>query len=156
MLDETLPTELSLLHLEARALLGTSLRKTLETARGQGALISIDLGSADWIRSRSGSKTAYQLATIRPDILFAGQDAAAELGAPLEGLATVPVVTMGSSGCAVYGRRVAAPPVDALDQDAFMAAFCVAFVEGAAPVEAAGRAVLVAASSLPLQAGGPG
>jgi sugar/nucleoside kinase (ribokinase family) len=146
VLDETLPDDLSLLHLEARALLGTSLRKTLETAREQGALISIDLGSAEWIRSRSGSKTAYQLATIHPDILFAAQDAASELGAPLEGLATVPVLTLGASGCAVYGRRVAAPPVDTLDPDALMAAFCVAFVEGAAPVEAAGRAVLVAAS----------
>jgi sugar/nucleoside kinase (ribokinase family) len=146
VLDETLPAELSLLHLEARALLGTSLRKTLEAARERGALISIDLGAADWIRSRSGSKTAYQLATIRPDILFAAQDSAAELGAPLEGLATVPVLTLGAAGCAVYGRRVAAPPVDALDMDALMAAFCVAFVEGAAPVEAAGRAVLVAAN----------
>ena len=68
------------------------------------------------------------------------------LGAPLEGLATVPVLTLGAAGCAVYGRRVAAPPVDALDPDALMATFCVAFVEGAAPVEAAGRAVLVAAS----------
>jgi len=145
ILDETLPADLGLLHLEARALLGTSLRKTLDKAREQGALISIDLGSADWIRSRSGSKTAYQLATIRPDILFAAQDSAAELGAPLEGLATVPVLTLGASGCAVYGRRVAASPVDALDPDALMAAFCVAFVEGAAPVEAAGRAVLVAA-----------
>jgi sugar/nucleoside kinase (ribokinase family) len=156
VLDETLPGDLSLLHLEARALLGTSLRKTLETAREQGALISIDLGSAEWIRSRGGSKTAYQLATIRPDILFAGQDSAAELGAPLEGLATVPVLTLGASGCAVYGRRVAAPGVEALDQDALMAAFCVAIVEGAAPVEAAGRAVLMAAASLPLQGGGSG
>lgn len=143
-MDETLPSDLSLLHLEARALFGTSLRKTLETAREQGALISIDLGSADWIRSRSGSKTAYQLATIRPDILFVGQGAASELGAPLEGLATVPVLTLGASGCAVYGRRVAAPPAGVLDVDGFMAAFCVALVEGAAPVEAAGRAVLVA------------
>jgi sugar/nucleoside kinase (ribokinase family) len=58
------------------------------------------------------------------------------------------VLTLGAAGCAVYGRRVAAPPVDALDHDALMAAFCVAFVEGAAPVEAAGRAVLVAAFSL--------
>ncbi len=146
MLDETLPKDLQLLHLEAQALMGTTLRRTLEKAREQGALISIDLGGADWIRSRGGSKTAYQLATIRPDILFAAQDSAAELGAPLEGLATVPVLTLGASGCAVYGRRVAAPAVDALDQDAFMAAFCVAFVEGAAPAEAAGQAVLVAAS----------
>ena len=146
MLDEALPGDLSLLHLEARALLGTSLRQTLDKAREKGALISIDLGSAEWIRSRSGSKTAYQLATIRPDILFAAQDSAAELGAPLEGLAIVPVLTLGASGCVVYGRRVTAPPVDVLDPDALMAAFCVAFVEGAAPVEAAGRAVLAAAT----------
>lgn len=147
VLDETLPGDLGLFHLEARALLGTSLRRTLEAAREQGALISIDLGSAEWIRSRSGSKTAYQLATIRPDILFAAQDSAAELGAPLEGLAAVPVLMLGASGCAVYGRRVAAPSADALDVDALMATFCVAFVEGTAPVEAAGRAVLVAASA---------
>jgi sugar/nucleoside kinase (ribokinase family) len=146
VLDETLPGDLSLLHLEARALLGTSLRKTLDAAREQGALISIDLGTAEWIRSRGASKTAYQLATIQPDILFAGQDSAAELGAPLEGLATVPVLTLGVAGCAVYGRRVAAPAVETLDPDALMAAFCVAFVEGSAPAEAAGRAVLVAAS----------
>jgi sugar/nucleoside kinase (ribokinase family) len=56
-------------------------------------------------------------------------------------------LTLGPAGCAVYGRRVAAPPVDRLDPDALMAAFCVAFVEGAAPVEAAGRAVLVAANT---------
>ncbi len=74
-----------------------------------------------------------------------GESGAAELGVPLEGLATVAVLTLAGSGCAVFGRRVAAPPVDALDPDALIAAFCVAFVEGAAPVKAAGRAVLVAA-----------
>jgi len=115
VLDETLPNQLQLLHLEARALLDTTLRMTLERAREHGALISIGLGGA------------------------------AELGVPLEGLATVAVLTLGGSGCSVFGRRVAAPPVDALDQDALMAAFCVAFVKGSAPVEAAGRAGLVAA-----------
>ena len=145
VLDETVPQGMRLLHLEGRVLLGTSLRSTLENARRDGALISIDLGGADWIRARGGSKTAYQLATIQPDILFAGQDSAAELGAPLEGVAKVPVLTLGEAGCAVYGRRLAAPAVEHLDPDALMAAFCVAFAGGAAPVEAAGRAVLVAA-----------
>ncbi len=58
VLDETLPDDLILLHLEARALLGTSLRKTLETAREQGALISIDLVA------RAGA--VYRVAKTRP------------------------------------------------------------------------------------------
>jgi sugar/nucleoside kinase (ribokinase family) len=145
VLGATLPMGLQLLHLEASG--AGSLRETIDSARRHGALLSFDLGGSDWIRARGGSRVAYQLATIQPDILFAGQDSAAELGAPLEGLASVPVLTLGPAGCAVYGRRVAAPPVDRLDPDALMAAFCVAFVEGAAPVEAAGRAVLVAANT---------
>ena len=138
-----------LLHLEARALLAEpeapELRTALDAARRQGALISIDLGPADWIRAHGSSNTAYHLATIRPDVLFAGQASAAELAAPLEGIATVPVLTFGSEGCAVFGRRLVAPPGSELDEVALAAAFCVAFIEGAAPVEAAGRAVLVAA-----------
>ncbi|HEV1991793.1 MAG TPA: hypothetical protein VGR34_02880 [Candidatus Dormibacteraeota bacterium] len=137
------------LHLEARALLAEpdapALRTVLEAARHHGALISIDLGAPDWIRAHGSSRIAYNLATIRPDVLFAGQASAAELAAPLEGIATVPVVTFGSHGCAVFGRRLVAPAGSELDEVALAAAFCVAFMEGAAPVEAAGRAVLVAA-----------
>lgn len=92
-----------LLHLEAQALLSEpeapSLRQALEAARQHGALISIDLGAAEWIRAHGSSWTAYNLATIRPDVLFAGQASAAELAAPLEGIATVPVLTLGSEGC---------------------------------------------------------
>ena len=103
-----------LLHLKAQALLSEPeappLRQALEAARQHGALISIDLGAAEWIRGHGSSRTAYNLATIRPDVLFAGQAAAA-----------------------------------ALDDVALAAAFCVAYMGGAAPVEAAGRAVLVAA-----------
>jgi hypothetical protein len=141
--------DVQLLHLEARALLVESespaLRTALDTARGQGALISIDLGTADWIRAHGPSRTAYHLATLRPDVLFAGQASAAELATPLEGIALVPVLMLGSEGCAVYGRRLVAPAGSELDEVALAAAFCVAFMEGAAPVEAAGRAVLVAA-----------
>jgi hypothetical protein len=77
-------------------------------------------------------------------MLFASERAASELGVPLEGIASVPVIRLESGGCSVYGRRL---PAAAPDQDhaALAAAFCVAFIEGAAPVEAAGRAVLVAA-----------
>jgi sugar/nucleoside kinase (ribokinase family) len=155
VLDETgrgLGEGVGLLHLEGHALLmapdGALVRTSLDAARRQGALISIDLGPADWIRAHGSSRTAYQLATIRPDILFAGRASAAELAAPLEGIASVPVVTFGSEGCSVYGRRLVAPRGSELDEVALAAAFCVAYFEGAAPVEAAGRAVLVAAMKL--------
>ena len=53
--------------------------------------------------------------------------------------------TAASAGCAVHGHRLAAPAGSALDEVALAAAFGVAYMEGAGPVEAAGRAVLVAA-----------
>jgi hypothetical protein len=153
-LGEAQPIGLRLLHLEARALLATdeaaALRVALDSARRGGAVISIDLGQEGWIRAHGSSLTAYQLATIQPDILFAGEAAASELGAPLEGIASVPVVLLAedAAGCSVYGRRLAAPATGELDPDLFMAALCVAFVEGAAPVEAAGRAVLATRGSM--------
>jgi sugar/nucleoside kinase (ribokinase family) len=151
-LGDRLPPDLVLLHVDAASLLAApdrdALRASLDAARLQGALISIDLGPAAWIRENRSSRTAYQLATIQPDILFASAEAAAELATPLEGIASVPVLSLGPAGCSVYGRRVAAEDSAAWDPNAFMAAFCVAFVEGSAPVEAAGRAVLVAAAVL--------
>ena len=147
-LGDGLPDGVRLLHVDARLLVADNdaefLRGVLDAARLQGVVISLDLGPAEWIRANGSSRTAYRLATIRPDILFAGQAAAVELGAPLEGLAAVPVLKLGPAGCSVYGRRLASPDGDGLDEDALAAAFCVAFVEGAAPVEAAARAVLVA------------
>jgi hypothetical protein len=152
LLGDRLPDDLRLLHLEAQPLLasadGAGLRGLLDAARQQGALVSVDLGTEDWIRAHGASRSAYQLATIQPDILFAGEEPAAELGAPLEGLASVPVLKLAAGGCSVYGRRLVAPAGASLHDDALAAAFCVAFVEGAAPVEAAGRAVLVAAMEL--------
>lgn len=150
-LADVLPAGLQLLHFEAAALFGTGegagLLRHLEDVRQQGALVSIDLGPAGAIRDHGGSRTAYQLARIQPDILFASQESAHELGAPLEGVGLVPVLMLGSEGCSVYGHRVVAPATGDVDPVAFMAAFCVAFVEGAAPVEAAGRAILVGALS---------
>lgn len=143
---------LALFHLDAAELLaeasGERLRAFVDSARRSGALISIDLGPTGWIEAHGSSRTAYQLATLRPDILFAGQASAAELAAPLEGIAAVPVLLLASGGCSVYGRRLVVPTESHVDEVALMAAFCVAYVEGAAPVEAAGRAVLVAARSL--------
>ena len=118
-------------------------RSTVEAARRDGALLALELGDASWVRGRGRPQTAYELAGIRPDILFASSDAAAELGVPLEGIASIPVV-LESGGCSVHGRRLPSPS-SSNKADALAAAFCVAFIEGAAPVEAAGRAVLVAA-----------
>lgn len=150
-LGDGLPAGLQLFHLEAAALFGTGegagLLRLLDDARQQGALVSIDLGPAGAIRDHGGSRTAYQLARIQPDLLFASEESAQELGAPPEGVGLVPVLMMGSEGCSVYGRRVVAPTAGDVDPVAFMAAFCVAFVDGAAPVEAAGRAILVGALS---------
>jgi sugar/nucleoside kinase (ribokinase family) len=147
-----------LLYVQAEGLLaspdGKLVRAAMDGVRRQQALISIDLGEPDWIRAHGASRIAYQLATIQPDILFASASTAGELGAPLEGMAAVPVLTFPSQGCMVYGRRLAAPADRTLDGDALAAAFCIAFLEGAAPVEAAGRAVLVAASPLPPPGGG--
>ncbi|MFI5283168.1 MAG: hypothetical protein ACHQ0J_08565 [Candidatus Dormibacterales bacterium] len=157
-LGDAVPPGLQLLHLEARALLATDrsafFREAVEGARREGALISIDLGleprTEGWIRAHGSPRTAYQLATIQPDILFASEAAAADLGAPLEGIAAVPVVVLAedAGGCSVYGRRLAAPATGELDPDLFMAAFCIAFVDGEGPIEAAGRAVLATRGSL--------
>jgi hypothetical protein len=167
----------TLLHIQAEALLADHLptrgeggaerrvgrtgvanliRNAISGVRKQKALVSIDLGEAEWIRAHGASRIAYQLATIQPDILFASASTAGELGAPLEGMAAVPVLTIPSQGCVVHGRRLAAPSGRTLDGDALAAAFCVAFLEGAAPVEAAGRAVLVAADALPTSGEGRG
>jgi hypothetical protein len=152
LLGDRLPEDVRLLHLEAQLLFastaGPALRGVLDAARQKGALVSIDLGDVDWIRAHGASRSAYQLATIQPDILFAAEEPAAELGAPLEGMASVPVLKLGAGGCSVYGRRLVGPAGAVLHDDALAAAFCVAFVDGAAPVEAAGRAVLVAAMEL--------
>ena len=119
-------------------------RNAADRARRDGALIALELGDPEWMRRRGGPHAAYELAGIRPDILFASGAAAAELGVPLEGVASIPVIRLDSGGCSVHGVRVFSPATDH-DGDALAATFCVAFVEGAAPVEAAGRAVLVAA-----------
>lgn len=139
----------AVVYLQATLLLESSrkaeFRAAVDAARRDGALLALDLGDAAWIRDRGGPQTAYELAAMRPDILFATEAAAAELAVPLEGIASVPVITLEPAGCSVHGRRLASP---AREQDAaaLAATFCVALVEGEAPVEAAGRAVLLAAT----------
>jgi sugar/nucleoside kinase (ribokinase family) len=91
---------------------------------------------------------AEDLLALAPDLLFATREELAEVSLPAGRLARVVVVKLGRRGCLVLGRRVPAPAVDEVDTtgagDAFAAAFCAAYLEGSTPLEAAGRAVLVA------------
>lgn len=132
--------------------LASAARRAVELARGAGAVVSIDLSSAAGLREYGGAKMAYDLARLRPELLFANEAEASELGAPLEGLAKVPVLKLGARGCLVFGRRVPAPAVAEVDPngagDAFAAAFCASYLDGAQPLEAAGRAVLVGAKAV--------
>jgi len=138
----------ALLYIQAQRLFEGSrnaeFRAAVDGARRDGALLAVELGDVGCIEKRGGPQAAYELATIRPDILFATGSSSAELGVPLGGLASVPVTMLDSGGGTVHGRRALAAGTEQ-DRDARAAAFCVAFFEGEAPVEAAGRAVLVAA-----------
>ena len=145
-----------LLHVPGYSLyqdpLSTAARRAVDFARGHGALVSVDLSSPSGIRQYGGARLAYDLAVLRPEILFATEAEAGELGVPLEGLAKVAVLKLGERGVRIFGRVVPAPVVEVVDGngagDAFAAAFCAAFVDGATPLEAAGRAILVSARAV--------
>jgi sugar/nucleoside kinase (ribokinase family) len=144
-----------LLHVSAYALYGQSAPGALRAAghaRDSGALVSVDLSSAEDLRAFGGDRLADQLRWLRPELLFGTEREMGELLTPAGGLAKVPVVKLGALGCRVFDRRVPAPSVAVLDGtgagDAFAAAFCVAYLDGATPLEAAGRAVLVGARAV--------
>ncbi len=141
----------ALLHVSAYALhrepLAAAARRAAGLARERGALLSVDLASAADLAGTGRERAAEQLAGLRPDLLFATEREAEALAVPLEELARLPVVKLGHRGCRLLGRRVPAPAVAVVDGtgagDAFAAAFCLAYLDGASPLEAAGRAVLV-------------
>lgn len=145
-----------LLHVSAYALFSEPLagaaRRAMELARGGGALLSVDLASAADIQAFGPDRLADELGRVGPELLFATEPEAAVMPVSLDRLAKVPVVKLGARGCSVFGRRVPAPALPVVDGtgagDAFAAAFCVAYLEGATPLEAAGRAVLVAARAV--------
>jgi sugar/nucleoside kinase (ribokinase family) len=95
---------------------------------------------------------AYVLARLSPEVLFATKAEAQTLAVPLESLAQVPVLKLGRAGCVVYGHSIPAPEARVIDStgagDAFAAAFCVAWLHGATPIEAAERAVEAASESV--------
>jgi sugar/nucleoside kinase (ribokinase family) len=152
-----------LIHVPAYSLfldpLGKATRAAIGLVREGGGMMSIDLSSAAGLKDYGPTKMAYDLARLKPELLFGTEAEVATIGIPVEHLAQVPVIKLGSSGCSVFGRRIPAPPVQHIDGtgagDAFAAAFCTAWLRGATPFEAAERAVIVASEAVTRTGGRP-
>jgi len=152
-----------LLHVPAYSLfvepIAGATRAAIRAVREAKGMLAVDLSSAAGIRAYGPSRMAYVLARLKPEVLFATEAEAATLAVPLESLAQVPVLKLGRSGCVVFGRRIAAPEVQAVDPtgagDAFAAAFCSAWLRGATPVESAEQAVQAATRSVLLAGARP-
>lgn len=134
--------------------LASATRAAIRVVRDAKGMLAVDLSSAAGLEVFGPSRMAYVLARLAPELLFATEHEADTLAVPLESLAQVPVLKRGALGCRVFGRDIPAPEVRALDPtgagDAFAAAFCVAWLRGAAPVEAAEQAVAAASQSVAL------
>lgn len=162
-LDAAWFRDVRLLHVPAYSLflepLASAARAAVRAVRESGGMLSVDLSSASGLRSFGPSRMAYVLARLKPELLFATRAEAATLAVPLERLAQVPVLKLGAEGCEVFGRVVAAPRSRTVDPtgagDALAAAFCVAWLKGATPFEAAQRAVSAASQSVTLAGARP-
>lgn len=147
-----------LLHVPAYSLfvepLASATRAAIRAVRERKGMLSVDLSSAAGLRAYGPARMAYVLARLAPELLFATQAESDTLAVPLESLAQVPVLKLGPQGCSVFGRGFEAPPTDPVDPtgagDAFAAAFCVAWLGGATPFEAAERALGAASQSVSL------
>jgi sugar/nucleoside kinase (ribokinase family) len=155
-LEEPWFSDARLLHVPAYSLflepLASSTRAAIRVVRDAGGMLAVDLSSASGLRSYGPSRMAYVLARLAPEVLFATQAEADTLAVPLESLAQVPVLKLGAGGVRVFGHEITAPEVQAVDPtgagDAFAAAFCAAWLHGAAPIEAAERGVQAATQSV--------
>jgi sugar/nucleoside kinase (ribokinase family) len=145
-----------LLHLPAYSLfrepLAHAARRAVEEVRSRGGMLSIDLSSVAGLLEYGPARMVSDIDRMRPDMLFATAAEAETLAVSHEGVATHVVVKFGPAGCQVGSRRIVAPAVEVVDStgagDAFAAAFCASILHGAAPVEAAERAVAVAAEAV--------
>ena len=155
-LDESWFADARLLHVPGYSLfvepLASAANAAIRAVREAGGMLAIDLSSVAGLRAFGPSRMAYVLARLKPEVVFATQAEADTIGVPLERLAQVPVVKLGAEGCRVFDRTVSAPSVKAVDPtgagDAFAAAFCAAWLNGAAPLEAAERGVQAASDSV--------
>jgi len=157
-LEEAWFTDARLLHVPAYSLfvepLASATRAAIRAVRDAHGMLAVDLSSPAGLRAYGPPRMAYVLARLKPEVLFATEAEAATLAVPLERLAQVPVLKLGSAGSRVFGRDIAAPDVASIDPtgagDAFAAAFCSAWLRGATPVEAAEKAVQAASQSVTL------
>lgn len=155
-LEEVWFHDVHLLHVPAYSLfvepLAAAARAAITLVRDRGGMIAVDLSSAAGLRAYGPARMAYVLAKLKPEVLFATQVEAETIGVPLAELAQIPIVKVGAAGCYVFGAQIPSPEVQMVDAtgagDAFAAAFCVAWLAGATPVEAAERAVGAAAQSV--------
>lgn len=162
-LDEAWFRQVRLLHVPAYSLfvepLAGAARAAIRAVREGRGMVSVDLSSAAGLRAYGPARMAYVLARLKPELLFATKPEADTLAVPLESLAQVPVLKLGVEGCQVFGRMFSAPPAKAVDPtgagDALAAAFCVAWINGATPHEAAERAVSSASRSVTLAGARP-
>jgi sugar/nucleoside kinase (ribokinase family) len=145
-----------LIHVPAYSLfldpLAHAARAAIGLVRRGGGLLAIDLSSVAGLRQYGPDRMAILLKDLAPDLLFATRAEAETLAVPLEELSRLPVVKLGSAGCMVLGKVIPSPPVKEVDAtgagDALAAAFCSAYLREATPVEAAQRAVEVAATAV--------
>ena len=148
--------DVKLIHVPAYSLfvdpLGKAARAAISQVRDAGGMLSIDLSSVAGLHEYGPSKMAYDLARLKPELLFGTAAEVEEIGVPVEHLAQVPVIKLGPAGCSIFGRQIPAPSVQHVDAtgagDAFAAAFCAAWLRGATPFEAAERAVIVASEAV--------
>jgi sugar/nucleoside kinase (ribokinase family) len=146
----------NLIHVPSYSLfiepLAASARLAIDLVRQGGGLLSIDLSSVAGLKDYGPARFAAELAQLKPDVLFATAAESEILGVPMDRLSTVPVLKLGAEGCRVGGRHIPAPQVQEVDPsgagDALAAAFCVAYLDGATPVEAAEKAVVVASGAV--------
>jgi len=149
-------TGVDLLHLPAYSLfrepLAHAARRAVDEVRTHGGMLSIDLSSVAGLLEYGPARMVTDIDRLRPDMLFATAAEADTLAVSLEGVATHVVVKFGPAGCQVGSRRIVAPAVEVVDStgagDAFAAAFCASILHRATPVEAAERAVAVAAEAV--------
>ena len=155
-LEESWFRDARLLHVPAYSLflepIASATRAAIHVVRDSKGMLAVDLSSAAGLRAYGPSRMAYVLARLSPEVLFATETEAETLAVPLESLAQVPVLKLGPAGCRVFGKTITAPPVQAVDPtgagDAFAAAFCSAWLGGAAPLDAAEQAVQAATRSV--------
>ena len=155
--------DVHLIHVPAYSLfvepLAAAARAAIKAVRDGGGMLAVDLSSVAGLQAYGPSRMAYVLAKLKPEVLFATEAEAAAIGVPLDRLAQVPVVKLGAAGCTVFGKHVSSPPAKVVDPtgagDAFAAAFCVAWLGGATPLDSAERGVAAAAQSVSRAGGRP-